>query len=108
MTGPMLMRIIANATILAGLFLLGRVICQAASGGLTAQDPTRPPGLRAYGLHALGLSLPGPMHVLAVGLIRQKKRRARGWARLAWWAVVFSGCWLGAALLFQLAYLPTA
>lgn len=108
MTGPMLMRIIANATILAGLFLLGRVICQAASGGLTAQYPTLPPGLRAYGLLALGLSLPVPMHVIAVGLILQKKRLARGWARLAWWAVVFSGCWLGAALLFQLAYLPTA
>jgi hypothetical protein len=104
----MLMRMLSNATILAGLFLLGRVICQAASGGLAAQYPTLPPGWRAYGLVALGLSLPVPMHVIAVGLFLQKKRLARGWARLAWWAVVFSGCWLGAALLFKLAYLPTA
>jgi hypothetical protein len=104
----MLMRIIANTTILAGLFLLGRVICQAATGGLAAQYPALPPGLRAYGLLALGLSLPVPMHVIAVGLILQKKWLARGWVRPAWWAVVFSGCWLGAALLFKLAYLPTA
>ncbi len=104
----MLVRIIANTTILAGLFLLGRVICQATTGGLAAQYPALPPGLHAYGLLALGLSLPVPMHVIAVGLILQKKRLARGWARLAWWAVVFSGCWLGAALLFKLAYLPTA
>lgn len=104
----MLVRIVANITILAGLFLLGRVICQAASGGLAAQYPTLPPGWRAYGLVALGLSLPVPMHVIAVGLILQKRWLAHGWARLTWWAVVFSGCWLGAALLFKLAYLPMA
>ncbi len=48
------------------------------------------------------------MHVIAVGLILQKKQLARGWARLAWWAAVFSGCWLGAALVFKLVYLPAA
>lgn len=108
MTGPMLMRIVANTTILAGFFLLGRVVCQAATGGLAAQYPALPPGLRAYGLMALWLSLPVPMHVIAVGLILQKKWLTRGWGRLAWWAVVFSGCWLGAALLFKLVYLPAA
>lgn len=104
----MLIRIVANITILAGLFLLGRLVCQAASGGLAAQYPALPPSLSAYGLLALGLSLPVPMHVMAVGLILQKKWLTRGWVRLAWWAVVFSGCWLGAALLFKLAYLRPA
>jgi hypothetical protein len=104
----MLIRIVANITILAGLFLLGRLVCQAVSGGLAAQYPALPPALSAYGLLALGLSLPVPMHVMAVGLILQKKWLTRGWARLAWWAVVFSGCWLGAALLFKLAYLRPA
>ncbi len=105
---PMLMRILANATILTGLFLLGRVICQAATGGLVAQYPALPAGIAARGLYALGLSLPVPMHVIAVGLFLQKKWLHRNWARAAWWAVVFSGVWLGAALLIRLTLLAPA
>ncbi len=97
-------RILANATILAGLFLLGRAICQAASGGLVSPYPTLPAGLTARGLFDLGLSLPVPMHVIAVGLILQRKWLDRNWARVAWWGVVFSGCWLGAALLVKLVF----
>ncbi len=105
MTARMLLRIFANATVLTGLFLLGRVICQAASGGLAAQYPALPAGLIGRGLFALGLSLPAPMHVIAVGLILQKKWLDRRWARFAWWAVVFSGCWLGTALVVKLVLL---
>ncbi|MBL0714731.1 MAG: hypothetical protein JJV98_13640 [Desulfosarcina sp.] len=103
----MLIRVIANGIILVGLFLLGRVICHTASGGLAAQYPALLPGLGANGLFALGLSLPVPMHVIAVGLILQKKWLAHRWARIAWWAVVFSGCWLGAALVIKLVYLSS-
>ncbi len=105
MTARMLLRIFANATILTGLFLLGRVICQAVAGGLAAQYPALPAGLAGRGFFALGLSLPVPMHVIAVGLFLQKKWLNRRWVRAAWWAVVFSGCWLGAALLAQLILL---
>jgi hypothetical protein len=38
----------------------------------------------------------------------QKRWLAPPWARLAWWAVVFSGCWLGAALLIKQFFLPAA
>ena len=101
----MLLRIFANATILSGLFLLGRVICQATTGGLAAQYPTLPTGLAARGVFALALSLPVPMHVIAVGFILQKKWLDRNWTRVAWWAVVGSGLWLGAALLIRLFFL---
>ena len=104
----MLLRILANATILIGLFLLGRVICQATTGGLAAQYPALPTGLAARGLYALGLSLPVPMHVIAVGLILQRKWLDRNWTRVAWWAAVFSGLWLGAALLIRLTLLAPA
>lgn len=103
-----MMRVFANVTILVGFFLLGRVVCQAATGGMAAQFPALSSGLRAHGLYALGLSLPVPMHVIAVGLILQKKWLTHRWARLAWWAVVVSGCWLGTALLIKLTHLSPA
>ncbi len=105
MTARMLLRIFANATILTGLFLLGRIICQATVGGLAAQYPALPAGQAARSLFALGLSLPVPMHVIAVGLVLQRKWLNRRWARAAWWAAVFSGCWLGLALMAQLILL---
>ena len=105
---PMLMRMLANATIMAGFFLLGRVICQAATGSLAAQYGVLPAGLGARGFFALGLSLPVPMHVIAVGLILQRKWLGRNWTQAAWWAVVFSGCWLGAALIIKLILLAPA
>ena len=105
MTARMFLRILANATVLTGLFLLGRVICQAAAGALAAQYPALPAGLAGRGLFALGLSLPVPVHVIAVGFILQKKWLDRRWARVAWWAVVFSGCWLGGALLARRFFL---
>lgn len=104
----MLIRVLANAIIFSGLFLLGRVICQAAAGSLASQYPTLPPGLGAQGLLTLGLGLAVPMHVIAVGLILQKKWLAPRWARMAWWAVVFSGGWLGATLLIKRFFLPYA
>lgn len=104
----MLIRFLANGTILIGLFLLGRVICQAASGSLAAYYPSLPSGVAAQGLMALGLRLPLPLHVIAVGLILQKNWLAPRWARMAWWAVVFSGGWLGAALLIKQFFLSAA
>ncbi len=102
----MTIRVLANGIVLIGLFLLGRVICQAAYSGLALPAASLPAGMGAQGLVALGLRLPMPLHVIAVGLILQKRWLAPRWARMAWWAVVFSGCWLGAALLIQQFFLP--
>ncbi len=101
-------RVLANVIVLIGLFLLGRVICQVAYGGLAVPAATLPAGMGSQGLVALGLRLPVPLHVIAVGLILQRQWLAPRWARMAWWAVVLSGCWLGVALLIKQFFLPAA
>ena len=104
----MSIRVLANGIVLIGLFLLGRVICQVAYGAVAVPAATLPAGTGAQGLASLGLRLPVPLHVIAVGLFLQKRWLAPRWARLAWWAVVFSGGWLGAALLIKQFFLPGA
>ena len=104
----MSIRILANGIVLIGLFLLGRVICQAAYNAMAVPTATLPTGTGAQGLISLGLRLPVPLHVIAVGLILQRRWLAPRWARLAWWAVVFSGFWLGAALLIKQFFLTAA
>ena len=102
----MLIRILANGVVLVGLFLLGRVICQVAFSGLAVPAASLPAGTGPQGLMALGLRLPVPLHVIAVGLVLQKRWLAPAWARMAWWAAVFTGFWLGAALLIRQFWLP--
>jgi hypothetical protein len=91
-------RIVANIVVAVGLGLLARVIYRAAVGSLSAQLFPQLQGSWILTMLALGLSLPVPFHVVAVGLFLQKRSLSPFWAKAARVAVVVSGCWLGAAL----------
>jgi len=75
--------------ILAGPALHGSE--QAAATDVSGADVMR----------ELSVRLPVPFHVIAVGLFLLRFRLSTAWRRVAWWAVVVSGLWLGLALLFR-------
>ena len=47
---------------------------------------------------AFGLSVPVPFHMIAVGLILQKRWLSPEWRKAAWYGAAVSGLWLGLAL----------
>ena len=83
---------------MVGVFLLARVIYHAASGFLLAQLFPESQQSWANNLYAIGLSLPIPLHVISIGLVLQRSLMPPHWVRIAWLAVMISGCWLGVAL----------
>ena len=91
-------RVIANVAILIGFLVLARIICQGLNGELAPKYFAQAPESLIYRVYALLLSLPIPLHVIAVGLVLQLKWLPPLWRRAARWAVVISGCWLGVAL----------
>ena len=93
-----LFRCLANAAIMVGLFLLARVIYGAVDGTLTSQLLPESRGILWNTAVLLGLGLPIPLHVIAVGLVLQRRWLPDWWAKISVPAVVISGCWLGAAL----------
>jgi hypothetical protein len=96
--GKIVVRAIANVIILIGFFLLGRVLYYGLSGVLAQQYFGPSPGSGIQNIYALGLGLPIPLHVIAVGLVLQLRWLSPLWARGTRWAIVGSGCWLGLAL----------
>jgi succinate dehydrogenase/fumarate reductase cytochrome b subunit len=101
----MVPRAIANLVILVGLFLLVKILYNAASGSLAAQLVAASQESWIERMAALGLSLAVPFHVISVGLILQRRWLSPPWTRAAWIAVVVSGCWLGLALGIKLLIL---
>jgi hypothetical protein len=98
-------RTAANMVIAVGLLLFAKVIHSAATGSLSAELFAQPQGSGLLTLYALGLSLPVPFHVVSVGLILKRRWLSPFWAKVAWRAVVTSGCWLGVALGIKLLVL---
>lgn len=96
--GKTVVRIIANLVIIIGLFLLGKVLSNSASGATALQYFGASPQTWIQKMYTLGLDLPIPLHIISVGLVIQLRWLSLGWARIARWAVVTSGCWLGLAL----------
>ena len=96
--GKMVVRVIANITILIGIFLLIRVLYHGLSGVLAQQYFAPSQGSVVQNVYALGLSLPIPLHIIAIGLVLQLRWLSPIWARGTRWAIVVSGCWLGLAL----------
>jgi len=96
--GKMVVLVTANLVILIGLFLLGRVLCNSFSGVAAQQYFGNFPVSGLQKVYALGLSLPVPLHVIAVGLVLQLHWLPPIWVKAARWGVVISGCWLGLAL----------
>ena len=93
-----IIRFVAKIAVVAGLFLLARVIYNAASGSLLVQIFPESQQSWANNLYAIGLSLPVPLHVISIGLVLQRRWLPPHWIPIAWLAVVISGCWLGVAL----------
>ena len=87
---------------MVGVFLLARVIYHAASGFLLAQLFPESQQSWANNLYAIVLSLPIPLHVISIGLVLQRRWLPPHWIRIAWLAVVISGCWLGVALVIKI------
>ena len=96
--GYIFVRVTANLVILIGIFLLGRVICNNASGAAAQQYFGTSSATWLQSGYALGLTLPVPLHIISVGLVLQLRWLSPQWARGAGWAVVVSGCWLGLVL----------
>ncbi len=95
-------RTVANVIIVVGLCLLAKVLYNAATGSLATRFFAQSPGSRLDTVYALGLALPIPFHVILIGLIVQKRWLSPRWAKIAWFAVIISGCWLGASLAIRL------
>jgi hypothetical protein len=98
-------RTAANMVVVVGLLLFVKVLYSAVTGSLSAEFFARPQGSWLLTLYALGLSLPVPFHVVSVGLILKRRWLSPFWAKVAWRAVVTSGCWLGVALGIKLLVL---
>ncbi len=94
-------RSVGTVVSLAGIGLLGRLLWMAADGSLPAAVlPRADPGGWTPAI-ALALALPVALHVIAIGLIVQRRWLSVPWKRFAWIAIVSSGCWLGVALVVR-------
>ena len=91
-------KLLANAAIIVGAFLLARVIYGAINGTLASQLSPESQGIFWNTAFALGLGLPVPLHIISIGLVLQRRWLPNGWAKVSVPAVIISGCWLGAAL----------
>jgi hypothetical protein len=94
----MIVRLIANATILVGFYLFAMMICGAVNGSLAAQLFPESQESVSDTVVALVLGLPLPFHVIAVGLLLQRRWLPHSWAKISFMSVVISGCWLGTAI----------
>ena len=97
-----IIRGLATAISVVGVLLLARILIMANSGSLTGMLFPQVPASGAWTAGAIALSLPVPFHVIAIGLILQRRWLPERWARVAWISIVVSGCWLGAALAIKL------
>ena len=95
-------RVIANIIITTGLVLLILVLYNAALCTLSKTVFEGSTDSSLWNVIAIGLSLPGPLHVISIGLLLQKKWLPHRWVKISWIATVFSGCWLGMALFIKM------
>lgn len=102
----MIVRLIANTSILVGVYLFAMMIYGSVNGSLAAQLFPESPESVSNTVVALALSLPVPFHVISVGLLLQRRWLSQSWARIAFLAVVISGCWLGVAIGMKFLVFP--
>ncbi len=95
-------RALGNTVIVAGVYLLVRVLHKAVTGSLVPQVVSQSVGSWMGMAFALGLTLPIPFHVISIGLVLQRRWLPVRWAAAARLAIVISGCWLGVALCAKL------
>ena len=87
-----------------GILLLIKVFYEAWNDMLVATIFTQEqadsnPAL--YSFYAFCLSLAIPYHVISIGLILQRKWLSHTWKKIALFAIVTSGCWLGTSVAIQ-------
>lgn len=97
-----IVRIAMNLILLAGFFLLVRLIYNAITGELVSEMQHEYRNIELTTVKALLITLPIPLHVIAIGLILQKRWFSKVWKRIAWFAIIASGMWLGIALLIRI------
>ena len=97
-------KIAGNAIIVVGVALLIKTIYASVNGDLARELFPDWPGSALSNACAFALSVPVPLHVMAIGLILQYRRLTSGWAKTARFAIVISGCWLGVALGIKILY----
>jgi hypothetical protein len=97
-----IIRVLATAISVVGVLLLARVLLMANTGALTDMLFPQSPASWIWTAWALALSLAVPFHVISIGLILQRRWLSDRWARVAWFSIVISGCWLGAAIAAKL------
>ena len=101
-----IVRLIANASILVGVYLFAKMIYGSVNGSLVAQLFPESQESVSNTVVALALSLPLPFHVISVGLLLQRRWLSHSWARIAFLAVVISGSWLGVAIGMKFLVFP--
>ncbi len=96
-------RIVGTGIAAAGVVLLARALHDALTGTLAAE--LLPAGAASPWMHALAVAVgvAVPFHVIAVGMVLQRRSMPPRLARASWLAVVISGCWLGASIAVKLA-----
>ncbi len=97
--------LMARGIIVVGVLMLVGIVCQTVSGSLAARFQVESAGAWTGSLFALALGLPVPFHVVAIGLILQRRWLSPLWSKAAWIAIVGSGCWLGVSLAVRLLLL---
>jgi hypothetical protein len=118
----MIVRLIANGSILVGVYLFARMLYGSVNGSLAAQLFPESQEAVSNTVVVLALSLPLPFHVISVGLLLQRcwlshlwariaflavvSWLSHLWARIAFLAVVISGCWLGVAIGIKFLVFP--
>jgi hypothetical protein len=94
--------ITARGVIVVGVLILVRMLYQTADGSLVGKFFAQSQPTPITSLYALMLGLPIPLHVISIGLIVQRRWLSPCWAKIAWAAIVGSGCWLGVSLAIRL------
>ncbi|WP_319541595.1 hypothetical protein [uncultured Pseudodesulfovibrio sp.] len=97
-----IVRNICTTVTIIGLCLFGLVCLDAYEGTLAAKYFSSSQIVAEHHTYALLLSLPVPLHIIFIGLIVQKRWLSDGLARFAWFGIVGSGLWLGAALVVKM------
>ena len=92
------LRIGLSCISLIGVLLLIKLLLSAVNGELVRQLPSDLQQAWWSTPAALGLGLPVPLHIIAIGLVLQKWWLSPRLARIAWFGIITSGCWLGLAL----------
>jgi len=91
-------RILSVFIIFSGIFFLIFTLHTAILNSLTEQSISGAEGKYLKHFSGLLISLPVPLHIISIGMIIGSKNYSNLWKKIAWFAVIISGIWLGIAV----------